>query len=293
MIVSALPEQDMGLLLSTWRSFLCRSSLCRWPSILLLLSGVCIGQEPGYAVLGNSTSGDSTTSPARFLSASVESDAARRPFPRTHSETTSGFTSRHAGLLGKNYVDGQYLLAMPPSDIEDEMDPLQGFRTSLNVASPWASDSNSPLAQDLFASFRMFQTDASIPALPAEFDLQAHEITLGTTLFAQVFASARPFVQLGWQMTQTDVEITAPGGFRFEDRDRESGLLLVTGCEFDVAQTTALRLAAELVFDPFEDTVISAELIHWLNEHCFIRGGGMVAIDAEMPGLLVGGGFAF
>jgi hypothetical protein len=261
---------------------------CGWLLTLLLPLGTCNGQVP--QLTGPS---DSTQSPVLLVPAAVNPDISVSPILQFVAEDSSKTGTQHAGLLGKNYLDAQYMFAMPPSDFEDEMDPLHGFRTSLNVASPWASDSSSPLAQDLFASFRLYQTRAFDPAGPAELDLQAHDISLGTTLFAQVFQSARPFVQLGLQFTQTDMEIFLPGVFHFEETDRDTNLLMVAGCEFDLAQSTALRIAAELAFDPFNDTTLSAELIHWLNEHCFIRCGGMVTANAEMPGLLAGGGFAF
>lgn len=203
-------------------------------------------------------------------------------------EPMPGLSRAHAGVLGRSYLDGQYIHLSAPDEVAEMLDAINGFRSTINVAVPWKSET-APLSQDIFVSYRYLQADGGFGGFG--FDTSLSDLMIGTTLFTSVGSFVRPFLQVGYDQSQTSVEMTM-GRFHFEDTDRDSALLLVAGTEIDLSADLALRLAADLDFDPFEDTILTAELVYWLGDHVFLRGGGLVTVEGEMPGFLIGGGIA-
>lgn len=209
--------------------------------------------------------------------------------------------STHAGLLGKRYVDGQWIRLMS-SDVPPGMpDHFDGFRLHGNTPL-FVADEKSPISADGFAVVQRAGFDASVPIPvigPPFFELAAVDVSslsagVGVSVYAEVCRGVRPFAQLGARWYQDDVKVTAPQWGTFRDRERSTSLLCVPGVELDVISHVALRGSLDVVTDgPFDTSEALVEAIIWPHEHLYLRLGGMSLLDGSGEGIVLGAGLAF
>ncbi len=200
-----------------------------------------------------------------------------------------------AGLLGRGYVEGQFIYIDAPEEIEQLDDSLTGFRASANVPMPWINEFQTMIFQDAFISTRRLGISGTLPELGTggEFASSTADWAIGTTLFADVTPVFRPFVQMGYQKTIDKVRMHGFGN-TFKEKDVTDEFMLNFGAEYDFTDSTAVRVTifSELE-DQFDESFYTAELIHWLHPHIFLRGGLVGDLRNEIIGTVVGGGFAF
>lgn len=199
-----------------------------------------------------------------------------------------------AGLLGRAYVDGQYISIVTPKDFEGFGETMPGFRTSLNLPAPWQSQLPSFLFQDVFFSARHLSMSGTINFFgnPLGMDLELDNWVIGTTVYTNFDSAVRPFVQLGYDYETLGIEMTVPGQ-TFRDKDHESNIYCAPGIEIDITSNVAFRFATELDFEEMESSMMTAELIVWMTPNVFVRGGLINDAEWEAYGGLIGGGLAY
>ncbi len=199
-----------------------------------------------------------------------------------------------AGLLGRAYIDAQYISLVTPEEFEVFGDTMPGFRTSLNLPAPWQNRLPSFLFQDVFLSARHLGISGTIDFLgnPFSMDTEIDNWVIGTTLYGSFDSTVRPFVQVGYDHQTVEIEMTGFGQTFFE-RDHESKFFCSPGIEIDMTSSVAFRMATEIDFEEFDSSVMTSELIFWVTGNLFVRGGLINDVEWETYGGLIGGGLAY
>jgi hypothetical protein len=200
---------------------------------------------------------------------------------------------KRAGLLGSSYLDAQYLFLSAPTSWE-YANPFYGVRVTVNSPIAWDPDVQDFFFQDIFVSSRHLGMTTDIPGTfpPAEIEADWTSWGGGTTIFADVTPSFRPFIQLGYLRD----DIRAQGqssALHFEMKDSQSSLLLNVGSEFDITDNLGARIALELDHTDFSDSFFTLEQIYWCTPHLLLRGGIVGDIGGTTIGAALGGGVAF
>ncbi len=191
---------------------------------------------------------------------------------------------QRAGLLGSNYVDEQYIIMSAPNFDVGNTDRVQGFRTSLNLSVPWISEQQDIVHQDVFISARHLGLGAQMPGV--DVDIEVDHWAIGTTLFLEVNSFLRPFVQIGYEREQSQIDMQS-GFASLQLKESDDLLLLIIGGEIDLSDNVALRLSFE------RDSLFMGELIAWLNPNFFLRLGLVGDFDSDSYGSILGGGVTF
>lgn len=199
-----------------------------------------------------------------------------------------------AGLLGRAYIDGQYISLVTPEEFEVFGDTMPGFRTSLNFPAPWQNRLPSFLYQDVFLSARHIGISGTIDVLgnPFSMDTEIDNWVIGTTIYGSFDSTVRPFVQIGYDHQTVEIEMTGLGQTFFE-RDHEEKFFCSPGIEIDLMSNIAFRMATEIDFEEFKSSIMTSELIFWMTRNLFVRGGLINDVEWETYGGLIGGGLAY
>lgn len=199
-----------------------------------------------------------------------------------------------SGLLGRLYLDAQYITLVTPDELEALSDTMSGVRGSLNLPAPWTDRLPEFLQQDFFVGGRTLGLTGStnLPGFAMSIDTHLDELFIGTTLFTTVDETFHPFVQVGYNYQR--VQVDASTGFgSFSEVDTEDRVFIAPGFELDIAEPLALRFSAELDLDELSASIVTTELIFWFNRHLFARGGVINEADFDTYGGLIGGGVAY
>jgi len=209
--------------------------------------------------------------------------------------------SDHTGLLGKMYMQQRYLrVGIDDPDVRQLDDTLQGFDTLFNLPAI-TLDLPTPLDLDVFFGYTNVGIKGSANSGPP-LDLmvsvngKSEVYSVGTTIYLTEAERWRPFVQVGAEFSRFDVDFAIGNGLNSLAAnvvDNDTDLLLNAGFEFDLLDSLGYRTTVDIeTSDRFRDSTITNELILWLHERVFVRGGMVTSLDGGGLGFAIGGGLA-
>jgi hypothetical protein len=206
-------------------------------------------------------------------------------------ETSS---QNQSGLLGRAYIDGQYISLITPKEFEEFASTMPGFRTSLNLPAPWNNQLPAFLSQDVFISARHLEMSGTIDVsgLALSMESEIDNWAVGTTLFATIDNTFHPFVQVGYDYQQFEFQSSSILG-TFSESEIDHRFLCVPGFEIDITTDLALRFGTELDFEDMSSSIMTTEFVFWLTNNVFARGGLINDVEWETYGGLIGGGLAY
>jgi hypothetical protein len=197
------------------------------------------------------------------------------------------------GLLGRHYLELQYLQV---EQVDNELsldDPAKGFTFGFNVPARWNERLPSFLGQDVFISTMGLYASGSDPAVGASLDLELRSFSSGVSTYLFVTEDFRPFLQLGvgTQMLQADLSF-AGGALPFGELDTR--LLVNPGFELDFGERLAWRNVLELeTRESVEDSLLRSEVVLWPGSRWFLKGGLAGDVGGDGWGFLIGGGYSW
>lgn len=203
--------------------------------------------------------------------------------------------TEHSGLLGKRYLQAQFQALRAPDDLDQFSDWAFGPTFLFNTPLPLTNEMlDSVAAVDFFAGVELldFGGDGNVSGIPANLDADGIGFSAGVNLHFNPTGRFRPFLGLGYEYIETEIDITA-GGTQFTDTDREDGLRVTPGIEVDLMPRLSFRGAINVETDgKIEESGYSAEFIFWPVDRFFLRGGPVGDFEGEWGGV-IGGGFTF
>ena len=197
------------------------------------------------------------------------------------------------GLLGRHYLELQYLQVQQVDNEVDLDDPARGFSFGFNVPARWNDRLPSFLGQDVFLSTLGLTASGSDPAGGGSVDVELRSFSSGLNTYLFVTESFRPFVQLGvgTRMVQADLNFlgaTLPFG------ELETRFLINPGFELDLGERLAWRNVVELeTKESVEDSLLRSELVLWPGSRWFLKGGLAGNVGGDGWGFLIGGGYSW
>ena len=210
--------------------------------------------------------------------------------------------SDHAGLLGKMYMQQRYLqVNIDDREVRRLDDSLQGFDTFFNLPAI-TLDLPTPLDLDVFFGYTNAGIKGSANTGPplnvlVSVNSKIEVYSVGTTIYFTEAERLRPFVQVGAEFNRSDIDFAVSNGLNTLAAnvvDNDSELLLNAGFEFDLLDSMGYRLTVDIeTRDRFRDSMVMNELILWLHERIFVRGGMVTSLDSGGLGYAIGGGLAF
>lgn len=197
------------------------------------------------------------------------------------------------GLLGRHYLELQYLQV---EQVDNELkldDPARGFSFGFNVPARWNDRLPSFLGQDVFVSTLGLYANASDSGSGSSLDVELRSFSSGLNTYLFVTDSFRPFVQLGMgtRMVQADVNFL---GIALPFGDLETRFLVYPGFELDLGERLAWRNVLELeTKGSVEDSLLRSELVLWPGSRWFLKGGLAGDVSGNGWGFLIGGGYSW
>ena len=202
---------------------------------------------------------------------------------------------RHAGLLGKIYLQNRYRY----QNIDNKAvgDSWQGYDTLLNLPAI-TLNTPTPLDVDVFAGYVNMDVHGDRWYRP---DLKSEAFNVGASIYPTISSQFRPFVQVGARFVKNEAvgNSNAWAGFPFNAApihqvDHDTSLILNGGFEYDLFDSLAYRMTLFTeTQDRFQDSVMSHDLILWPVNKIFIRSGIYSNLNGDHMGFMVGGGLAF
>ena len=199
------------------------------------------------------------------------------------------------GLLGRHFLQGQFIMLQTPEHMRSIDSTMTGFTTTLNVPTPWNEMLPATIGQDLFVSGMELNYGGvgGFGGTLANVDAQFRSVGAGLTTYLYLTHDIRPFIQLGVAYDAATIRL-ASGGFGFRDTDLDGRLLVNPGVELDLTDQVALRTTFGLdTKGGFDKTTYRVELIGWPTEWLFVRGGVAGDVEGDSVGGLIGGGIAW
>lgn len=199
------------------------------------------------------------------------------------------------GLLGRHFLEGQFILMRTPEELRSVDSSMSGFSTTLNIPTPWNEMLPVTIGQDLFVSGMGLNYGGmgGFGGAIIEVDAELRSVSGGINTYVYLTNDIRPFVQLGVTCDATSIELSG-GGFAFNDTDLESRILVNPGIELDLTDQVALRTTFDLDTDEgLNDTMYRVELIAWPTEWLYVRGGIAGDVEGDTVGGLIGAGLAW
>lgn len=184
------------------------------------------------------------------------------------------------GLLGNPNASAQYLLFRAGDDFDGvDTDLGHGGRIQLSIPlivpadeAAWGS------GIDLFGAFSGFGLELGEPLSGADLRFLGGDV--GAYFYARATENVRPFVQLGVNFNQSELQI--PGDPTLDDT--ETNLILAAGLEVDVFPAAALRASYGRGTDSFGHSAFLGEVILRPGDHWFGRFGASVGNDKTVIG---------
>ncbi len=206
--------------------------------------------------------------------------------------------SKHAGLLGKLFMQEQYIEFKIDDPVFERIDPdAQGFSTLINI--PLATmNTTEAIDVDLFFGYGQLSNRGGATFGPpinetVRLNSRTDQYTLGVSLYPTYADKFRPFVQLGLVHTRDEMDALI-GAIVVTDDDRQTEALVNLGLEADLLPSLAYRGRFNVeTQDSFDDSSFSSELILWLHDRVYMRGGFLKPLNGDGLGWSLGGGIAF
>lgn len=206
--------------------------------------------------------------------------------------------SDHAGLLGKLFMQEQYLHFKLDDPFFDRVDPdAQGSSTLLNLP---LSTLNAPEAidVDLFFAYGQLGSRGGARLGPpvdevVRLNARTDQYVLGASFYPTYAGRVRPYAQLGVTHTRDEIDLIV-GPNLVMDQERKTEALANLGLEADLLPSLAYRGRFHVeTSDSINDSSFSSELILWLHDRVYIRGGVSAPLSGDWKGFALGGGIAF
>lgn len=197
------------------------------------------------------------------------------------------------GLLGRHYLELQYLQV---EQLDDEMsldDPARGFSFGFNVPARWNDRLPPFLGQDVFINTLGLYASGNDPIGMASVDVELRSFSSGLNTYLFVTENFRPFVQLGigTRMWQADVNFLG-GALPLGELDTR--FLVNPGFELDFGERVAWRNVVELETEgSVEDSLYRSELVLWPGSRWFLKGGVAGDLAGDGLGFVFGGGYSW
>jgi hypothetical protein len=196
--------------------------------------------------------------------------------------------SNHPGLLGKRYIDTQYMYGRALTDSAAfDFDDMSGKMFSINLPMSWFARLGFQV--DLNAMYMSTETDG---IARGALDAVTEDIT-GSTVMANVWfdrlGRIRPFASVGVDFLKSKLKRAGT-----ESRTSETNSVLRAGLELDLSRQIALRGAVDIeTKDTAGETSILGEVIFRPNNSFFVRLGAIAPIEGDGLVGILGGGIDF
>ena len=231
----------------------------------------------------------------------------------------------HAGLLGKNYVQGRYVdQGVDDPYLRQFENSWQGSDTLINLPAV-TLNTPTPLDVDVFFGYsNVGLSGTRLQSYHGDFYITQNRLRaksesydIGVSVYLTESGRWRPFIQTGLRARRSEVKSNSqhydngnPFGtlsdyirlvMNIRDTDASNNyvrydtrLLLNTGFEYDLMDSLAYRMTLFTeTKDRFRDSVVAHDLILWPVNRLFLRGGLATQLDGGHIGFSLGGGVAF
>ena len=196
-----------------------------------------------------------------------------------------------AGLLGRSYGDLQFLRLDVSSDVPGVDFDAKGFQTSFNIPARWNSSLPEFMGQDVFLTTTWLSTTVEDSGVLA--DVDARQFTTGVNTYFYLTEDVRPFLQLGVGTEFARIRVNALGG-SLDLGDLNSRLVANPGLEIDLMDDLAWRsVILTATEDRFDESLYQSELIYWVSDKIYLRGGAVGDIQNDAFGWIFGAGWAW
>jgi len=196
-----------------------------------------------------------------------------------------------AGLLGRSYGDLQFLRLDVSSDVPGVDFDLKGFQTSFNIPARWNSSLPEFMGQDIFVTTTWLSTTLEDSGVLT--DVDARQFTTGINTYFYLTEDVRPFLQLGVGTEFARLRISALEG-SLDLGDLNSRLVANPGLEIDLMDDLAWRsVILTATEDRFDESLYQSELIYWVSDKIYLRGGAVGDIQNDAFGWIFGAGWAW
>ncbi len=194
-------------------------------------------------------------------------------------------------LVGRRYVDLQYLHIDGASDVAGADARVRGYSTTFNVPARWNSKLPEFLGQDVFLSSVGLNLRGSEGGISVDADFRSFTTGLNTYLYLS--DTVRPFLQTGISTQFVAADISA-GPFSLSVGDMETRFAVNPGAEVSLTETLAWRSILEVeTKGRFDESVYRTELVYWATDNFFLRGGLIGDVQNDSLGGILGAGFSW
>lgn len=194
-------------------------------------------------------------------------------------------------LVGRRYVDLQYLHIDGASDVAGADARVRGYSTTFNVPARWNPKLPEFLGQDVFLSSVGLNLRGSEGGISVDADFRSFTTGLNTYLYLS--DTVRPFLQTGISTQFVAADISA-GPFSLSVGDMETRFAVNPGAEVSLTETLAWRSILEVeTKGRFDESVYRTELVYWATDNFFLRGGLIGDVQNDSLGGILGAGFSW
>ncbi len=228
---------------------------------------------------------------------------------QTHNDWTqyADDETHPASLLGSHYSDIQYVWFSGGRN-GDLTGDIDGALTSFNVPARWNRHLPEYIGQDVFINTSWLNGGYSIPGgqmapdpsigPPVGFniDYEARSFSTGLSTWVYLNEDVRPFLQLGLGTSFGALGVSYTGlqipGITLGSLDNR--LVANPGVEVVVHEDIFWRSQLNIeTRDQFRDSIWRTEIVAWLGEHLFLRGGVLGDLRGDGFGGTFGAGLAW
>ena len=196
-----------------------------------------------------------------------------------------------AGLLGRSYGDISFLRLDVSSDVPGVDFDAKGFQTSFNIPARWNSRLPDFMGQDVFITTTWLASTVEDSGVLA--DVDARQFSTGINTYFYLTEDVRPFLQLGVGTEFARIRVNALGG-SIDLGDLNSRLVANPGLEVDLMDDLAWRsIILTATEDRFDESLYQSELIYWVSDSIYLRGGAVGDIQNDAFGWIFGAGWAW
>lgn len=199
------------------------------------------------------------------------------------------------GLLGRHFLEGQFVILRSPDELRPLDKSIKGFSTTLNVQAGWSKYLPENMGQDVYVSMLGMEYggsgDFGFGATTISADMR--QFNAGLTSYLYLTEDVRPFVQTGISQEVVDIAIDTPM-FSFSDSEIDTRFIINPGVEIDLTEQIAWRSVLEIDSDDASDSsMYRSELIVWPKSWLYLRGGVVGDVEGDTVGGIIGGGIAW
>lgn len=199
------------------------------------------------------------------------------------------------GLLGRHFLEGQFVILRPPDELRPIDRSIKGFSTTLNVQAGWSKYLPENMGQDVYVSMLGMEYGGSgdFGFGTTTISTEMRQFNAGLNSYLYLTEDIRPFVQTGISQEIVDISVDTPM-FSFSDSEIETRFIINPGVEIDLTEQIAWRSVLEIDSDDASDSsMYRSELIVWPKSWLYLRGGVIGDVEGDTVGGIIGGGIAW